>query len=107
MPVFDFNTYQDVGITELYMPYIRADDQYQTVVNLNWMKGEHNLRFGTDIYFQGLNHTQPEFTGDNYGARGGFPFPVPARRSCLAGRPGTASTRGGRFCSACPINSGD
>ena len=23
MPVFDFDTYQDVGITELYMPYIR------------------------------------------------------------------------------------
>jgi carboxypeptidase family protein len=74
MPVFDFNTYQDVGITELYMPYIRHDDQYQTVLNLNWMKGEHNLRFGTDIYYQGLNHTQPEIGGDNYGARGGFRF---------------------------------
>ena len=74
MPVFDFNTYQDVGITELYMPYIRHDDQYQTVANLNWMKGKHNLRFGTDIYFQGLNHTQPEIGGDNYGARGGFRF---------------------------------
>ena len=74
MPVFDFDTYQDVGITELYMPYIRHDDQYQTVANLTWMKGQHNLRFGTDIYFQGLNHTQPEFTGDNFGARGGFRF---------------------------------
>jgi hypothetical protein len=74
MPVFDFNTYQDVGITELYMPYIRHDDQYQTVANLSWTKGPHSLRFGTDIYFQGLNHTQPEFTGDNYGARGGFRF---------------------------------
>ncbi len=75
MPVFDFDTYQDVGITELYMPYIRNDDQYQTVLNLNWMKGEHNLRFGTDIYYQGLNHTQPELSaGDNFGARGGFRF---------------------------------
>jgi len=75
MPVFDFDTYQDVGITELYMPYIRHDDQYQTVLNLNWMKGEHNLRFGTDIYYQGLNHTQPELSaGDNFGARGGFRF---------------------------------
>ena len=75
MPVFDFDTYQDVGITELYMPYIRNDDQYQTVINLNWMKGEHNLRFGTDIYYQGLNHTQPELSaGDNFGARGGFRF---------------------------------
>ena len=29
-----------LGITELYMPYTRNDDQYQTVVNVNWMKGE-------------------------------------------------------------------
>lgn len=75
MPVFDFDTYQDVGITELYMPYIRNDDQFQTVANVNWMKGRHNVRVGTDIYFQGLNHTQPELSsGDNFGARGGFRF---------------------------------
>ena len=40
----------------------RNDDQYQTVVNVNWMKGKHNVRFGTDIYFQALNHIQPELT---------------------------------------------
>ena len=75
MPVFDFNTYQDIGITELYMPYTRDDDQYQTVVNVNWMKGKHNVRAGTDIYFQALNHVQPELSGgDNFGARGGFRF---------------------------------
>jgi hypothetical protein len=74
MPVFDFNTFQDIGITELYMPYTRNDDQYQTVVNVNWMKGKHNVRAGTDIYFQALNHLQPETGGDNYGARGGFRF---------------------------------
>ena len=75
MPVFDFNTYQDIGITELYMPYTRDDDQYQTVVNVNWMKGKHNVRSGTDIYFQALNHVQPELSGgDNFGARGGFRY---------------------------------
>ena len=75
MPVFDFDTFQDAGITELYMPYTRDDDQYQTVVNINWMKGQHNVRFGTDIYFQGLNHVQPELSGgDNFGARGGFRY---------------------------------
>ena len=56
------------------MPYYRDDDQYQTVVNLNWVKGSHNLRFGTDIYFQALNHTQPELSGTFYTARGGFQF---------------------------------
>jgi hypothetical protein len=82
MPVFDFDTFQDIGITELYMPYTRDDDQYQTVVNVNWMKGKHNIRVGTDIYFQALNHLQPETTGDNYGARGGFRFrPGPTQLS--------------------------
>jgi TonB dependent receptor len=75
MPVFDFDTFQDVGITELYMPYTRDDDQQQTVVNINWNKGKHNVRFGTDIYFQALNHVQPELSGgDNFGARGGFRY---------------------------------
>ncbi len=75
MPVFDFDTFQDIGITETYMPYTRKDDQYQTVVNVNWTKAAHNIRFGTDIYFQGLNHIQPELSGgDNFGARGGFRF---------------------------------
>jgi hypothetical protein len=74
MPVFQFNTFQSLGITEFYMPYTRNDDQYQTVVNVNWMKGKHNVRAGTDIYFQALNHLQPETTGDYFGARGGFRF---------------------------------
>jgi hypothetical protein len=75
MPVFSFNTFHSIGITELYMPYERNDDQYQTVVNVTWSKASHNVRFGTDIYFQALNHTQPELSGgDNFGARGGFRF---------------------------------
>ena len=75
MPVFSLNTFHSPGITELYMPYTRDDDQYQTVVNVNWNKGTHNVRFGTDIYFQALNHVQPEMSGgDNFGARGGFRF---------------------------------
>jgi hypothetical protein len=74
MPLFDFDEYADVGISERYMPYYRDDDQYQTVVNLNWIKGSHNFRFGTDIYYQALNHTQPELSGTYYTARGGFQF---------------------------------
>jgi hypothetical protein len=74
MPLFDFDVYEDVGISERYMPYYRDDNQYQTVMNLNWLKRSHNLRFGTDIYFQALNHTQPELSGTYYTARGGFQF---------------------------------
>jgi hypothetical protein len=74
-PLFDLDTFADLGTTDTFMPYYRSDDQYQTVVNVNWIKGRHNVRFGTDIYYQALNHTQPEISGgDSFGARGGFRF---------------------------------
>ncbi|MGH9370388.1 MAG: TonB-dependent receptor, partial [Vicinamibacterales bacterium] len=47
---------------------------YQTVLNVNWLKGNHNIRVGSDIYFTTLNHIQPEISGTSYGARGGFEF---------------------------------
>jgi hypothetical protein len=74
-PLFDLDTYADIGTVDTFMPYYRSDDQYQSVVNVNWIKGRHNVRFGSDIYFQALNHTQPEISGgDSFGARGGFRF---------------------------------
>jgi Carboxypeptidase regulatory-like domain/TonB dependent receptor-like, beta-barrel len=75
MPLFDLDTYADIGTVDTFMPYYRSDDQYQTVANVNWIKGKHNIRAGTDIYYQALNHTQPEISGgDSFGARGGFRF---------------------------------
>ena len=74
-PYFDLDTYAGLGTVDTFMPYYRSDDQYQTVLNVNWLKGEHNVRFGTDIYYQALNHTQPEISGGtSFGARGGFQF---------------------------------
>ncbi len=74
MPRFAVGGYTGWGTTETYMPYYRSDDQIQNVVNINWVKGSHNIRFGTDIYYQAMNHTQPEFAGSSQGARGGFEF---------------------------------
>src|SRR5690606_12039395 len=74
MPLFEISGYTGMGTTETYMPYYRADDQVQAVVNLNWVKGRHNIRMGSDIYWQAMNHTQPEFIGTSQGARGGFDF---------------------------------
>ncbi len=74
MPRFGVSGYTAWGVTETYMPYYRSDDQIQNVVNMNWVKGRHNIRFGTDIYYQAMNHTQPEFAGTSLGARGGFDF---------------------------------
>lgn len=74
-PLFDLDTYADLGTVDTFMPYFRSDDQYQGVMNINWVKGRHNVRAGTDIYYQALNHTQPEISGgDSFGARGGFRF---------------------------------
>jgi hypothetical protein len=74
-PLFDLDTFADLGTTDTFMPYYRSDDQYQAVANVNWIKGRHNIRAGTDIYYQALNHTQPEISGgDSFGARGGFRF---------------------------------
>lgn len=74
MPLINLDGYSDYGTTETYMPYYRNDDQYQSVINLDWVKGRHNIRFGSDVYFTALNHVQPEIADDSYGARGGFHF---------------------------------
>lgn len=71
MPRFSPSGYTAMGVASAVMPYYRSDDQVQSVVNLNWLKGQHNIRMGGDVYWQGLNHTQPE---GGMGARGGFTF---------------------------------
>ncbi|MCJ7502422.1 MAG: TonB-dependent receptor, partial [Acidobacteriia bacterium] len=59
------------------------DPAYQYVANFNWIKGKHNIRFGTDLYRIALNHTQAEFLGNAYGASGGFDFAEGFTLSCL------------------------
>jgi hypothetical protein len=62
-PGFGISGFAAFGSTESYMPYYRSDPQQQYVANANWLKGSHNIRFGMDLYFLQLNHTQPEFAG--------------------------------------------
>jgi len=66
----------NIGISEDFMPYFRRDPQYQYVLNFNWTRGAHSIRFGTDLYSQHLNHSQPEIAGGVafHGASGGFRF---------------------------------
>jgi hypothetical protein len=73
-PFIDLDGYADLGTTQDFMPYYRNDDQYQMVANLTWLKGKHNIRFGSDIYYTTMNHIQPEILDDSFGARGGFNF---------------------------------
>jgi hypothetical protein len=74
-PRFDISSYTVIGVDEHYMPYYRSDDQYQYVVNFNWTRGRHEVRWGMDLYKQNLNHLQPEFVGgSDRGPRGRFDF---------------------------------
>lgn len=83
-PQFDLDGFDDIGITNNFMPYYRKDPQFQYVANFNWIKGDHNIRFGADIYRQGLNHIQAEFLGNAYGAQGGFRFGRGVTQICTA-----------------------
>jgi hypothetical protein len=73
-PRFDVGSHTVLGTPNDFQPYYRSDPQHQYVANLNWMKGKHEIRFGFDIYFTGMNHLQPEATGASHGAQGGFTF---------------------------------
>ena len=52
-PFFDLDGYADLGTTQNFMPYYRNDDQYQMVANVTWLKGRHNIRFGSDRLLHG------------------------------------------------------
>jgi len=89
-PEFQFNGTSDfatAGNDTNFMPYYRHDPQYQYVVNFNWTRNKHNIRFGSDIYRQGLNQTQAEWIGGGsfYGSQGGFDFgqQITAQRICV------------------------
>jgi hypothetical protein len=73
-PGFGISGFDTFGLADSYMPYYRNDPQYQWIGNGNWTKGAHNIRFGAELGWQQLNHTQPEFYGGSWGAPGGFSF---------------------------------
>lgn len=73
-PQFNIANFSILGAPNAFQPNLLNDPQYQYVANANWTKGRHNIRFGTDLYQQQLNQTQPEFFGAFFGASGGFSF---------------------------------
>ena len=73
-PRLRIDGFEGLGMSNSFMPYYRSDPQNQFVFNANWTKGTHNIRFGTDIYLQDLDHNQPEFSGGTGAASGEFRF---------------------------------
>ena len=82
-PRIQIDGYDTIGINEPYMPWFREDPGQEYVVNFNWTRGAHNLRFGGDFAQRALNHAQPEVEGQYAGGAGGFRF-----------RPGVTEVRG-------------
>ena len=73
-PRLRIDGFEGLGMSNSFQPYYRSDPQNQFVLNANWTKGTHNIRFGTDIYLQDLDHNQPEFSGGTGAASGEFRF---------------------------------
>jgi hypothetical protein len=80
-PYFAIAGYEVIGVQEQFMPYTRRDEQFQWVANFTWTRKKHEIRFGTDLNKQNMNHLQPE-GGDDMGARGRFNFEVGPTRLC-------------------------
>jgi hypothetical protein len=90
-PTFEFEDFATVGVNENFMPYYRHDPQSQYVVNFNWVKEKHNVRFGGDIYRMSLNQAQAEFITRGFGAQGGFGFDRGITERCEAVDPSTGN----------------
>jgi hypothetical protein len=96
-PTFEFGEPDDnaefakIGVNENFMPYYRHDPQTQYVVNFNWIKDKHNVRFGADIYHMGLNQAQAEFITGGFGAQGGFGFDRGITERCEEVDPATGN----------------
>ena len=90
-PTFEFEDFATVGVNENFMPYYRHDPQSQYVVNFNWLKNKHNIRFGADFYHMGLNQAQAEFITGGFGAQGGFGFDRGITERCEAVDPATGN----------------
>jgi hypothetical protein len=73
-PQFAVDNFTAIGIPNNFMPMFQDDPQFQWVGNANWMKGNHNIRAGFDVYHLAINQAQPELSGAPYGASGGFGF---------------------------------
>ena len=87
----DDGDFATIGVNENFMPYYRHDPQTQYVVNFNWIKNKHNVRFGADVYHMALNQAQAEFITGGFGAQGGFGFDRGITERCEVVDPATGN----------------
>jgi len=61
-PAFSVSSYTSFGVANTAgngVPYYRWDTADQEVLNFNWTRGAHDIRFGTEIQQQHLDNLQP------------------------------------------------
>lgn len=74
IPAFTFASYSSLGNSSPSNPFIYRDNQYSGNVNLTWVKGRHQFRFGFEDSHTQLNHFQPQANNGSGGPRGSFSF---------------------------------
>jgi hypothetical protein len=75
MPLLAIDGFTTVGRSNTYQPFADRDPERNYDVNVNWLKGTHNIRAGFDSDFQDSNEMQYEMTGSSYNtSAGGFHF---------------------------------
>jgi len=93
-PRFNISGYSGLGTEEPWTPFYRNDNQYSFRSNFTKIHGRHEIRWGTDINSEQMNHTQPEFQGGaSTGARGLFTFGTGPTTACLQANASGACTQ--------------
>jgi hypothetical protein len=74
-PLFAFNSgFSSIGNSNTANPFSFRDNQFTGDVNLSWVKGRHQTKYGFTYYHFDLNHFQPTSGGGVSNVRGGFQF---------------------------------
>ncbi len=73
-PLILIDGFAQIGAANNFEPHGYRDPMRDYMGNLSWNKGNHNLRFGTDINFQDINESQPQGANAYTAGPGGFQF---------------------------------
>ena len=86
LPSIIFDTgFSQLGSVSRFQPQDYWDPEKNIDVNLTWIKGSHNLRFGFDSDFQNSRETQWQSTGAGViSGAGGFEFQQQTTELCKA-----------------------
>jgi hypothetical protein len=73
-PSIQVANYSTLGQFATNWPIIYYDPSFRYSVNANWAHGTHNVRFGSELSRQHMNHSEYTFTGASGGGAGTFSF---------------------------------